>query len=201
VPFRFEKLEISGLILVKATVFPDDRGFFAEAYKHSEFAANGVPEHFVQDNLAQSRRGTLRGLHYQLEPQAQGKLVSVLSGEVYDVAVDIRHDSPTYGQWYGVSLRQGDHRMLYVPPGFAHGYCVTSDEATLAYKMTAEYAPERERGILWNDPAVSVEWPIADPRLSDRDADLPLLAEAENNFRYESSPPCSGRSGKSDRRG
>ena len=186
-PFHFAQLEIPGLILVEAIKFPDDRGFFAEMYKHSDFAANGIAEHFVQDNLAHSTKGTLRGLHYQIEPQPQGKLVSVLSGEVYDVAVDIRRGSPTFGQWYGVLLRHSDHRMLYVSPGFAHGYCVVSDEAIFAYKVTTEYASELERGFRWDDPAVNIDWPIATPRLSVRDTRMPLLSEAENNFRYESS--------------
>lgn len=188
-PFRFEKLKIPGLILVEAIKFPDGRGFFAETYKRSDFAANGISEHFVQDNLAHSTMGTLRGLHYQIEPKPQGKLVSVLSGEVYDVAVDIRKGSPTFGQWYGILLRHSNHQMLYIPPGFAHGYCVISDEATFAYKVTNEYDAELERGFLWNDPAVSIDWPVTSPKLSARDTQMPLLSEAENNFHYKSSVP------------
>ena len=185
-PFRFEKLEIPGLVLVEAKAFPDDRGFFVETYKQSDFAANGIPERFVQDNLARSAKGTLRGLHYQLHPQAQGKLVLVLSGEVFDVAVDIRRGSPTFGRWLGISLRAEDRRMLYVPAGFAHGYCVLSNEADVTYKVTSEYAHELERGFLWNDPQIGVEWPIANPTLSPRDAALPPLELAEHNFDYES---------------
>ena len=181
--FRFEPLRIPEVILVEALNHHDDRGFFRETYKQSEFAANGIPISFVQDNHSHSARGVLRGLHYQKLPKAQGKLVIVSSGEIFDVAVDLRADSLTYGKWLGQNLSTDNGCMLYVPPGFAHGFCVLSDEADVMYKVTYEFAPEAERGIVWNDPAVGIEWPIKKPSLSSRDAGLPLLQFADNNFR------------------
>ena len=175
-PFQFQQLEIPGAILIEARRFEDDRGVFLETYKASDFAAQGIPP-FVQDNCSHSIQGVLRGLHFQLPPQAQGKLVSALHGRVFDVIVDIRRDSPTYKQWIGVVLSAKNGRMLYVPAGFAHGYCALSKEASFTYKVTAEFAPELERGIAWNDPEIGIEWPISDPILSPRDAQLPSLAE------------------------
>jgi dTDP-4-dehydrorhamnose 3,5-epimerase len=182
VPFRFEKLEIPEVILVEAQKFGDDRGFFAETYKRSEFAAHGIPHAFVQDNLSHSARGVLRGLHYQKQPEAQGKLVTVLHGRIYDVAVDIRTGSPTYRQWVGTELSGENCRMLYIPVGFAHGFCVLSETADVVYKVTAEYARELDRGIIWNDPDIGIEWPVEDPLLSFKDARLPRLGAADNNF-------------------
>jgi dTDP-4-dehydrorhamnose 3,5-epimerase len=181
-PFQFHPLAIPEVILVEARSFPDDRGFFIETYKMSEFSDHGVPGPFVQDNWSHSCRGTLRGLHYQKHPRAQGKLVMVLTGEIWDVAVDIRRGSPTYGRWVGLTLAAGDFRMLYVPPGFAHGYCVLSPVADFTYKVTAEYAPHSERGIRWNDPDIGVQWPVVDPLLSHRDTALPLFRDADNDF-------------------
>jgi dTDP-4-dehydrorhamnose 3,5-epimerase len=136
----------------------------------------------VQDNCSHSVRGVLRGLHYQKQPAAQGKLVSLAAGEIFDVAVDIRKGSPDFGRWIGVRLVVGS--LMYIPPGFAHGFCVLSEAATVLYKTTAEYAPELDRGIAWNDPVIGIEWPIKDPLLSDKDRQLPTLAEADNNFTY-----------------
>ncbi|MGD1993997.1 MAG: dTDP-4-dehydrorhamnose 3,5-epimerase [Anaerolineae bacterium] len=184
-PFEFQRLDIPDLILVRPRVFRDQRGFFLETYKHSDFAAHGIPEAFVQDNHSRSKRGVLRGLHYQKPPQAQGKLVRVIQGQVFDVAVDIRRGSPTYKQWIGVVLSGENAEMLYIPPGFAHGFCVLSEVADFAYKVTAEYAPELDAGIRWNDPEISVEWPVGDPVVSTRDAGLPLLSETEIGFEYE----------------
>lgn len=183
-PFAYRELEIPGLVLVEAVRLGDKRGFFMELFKSSEFAGHGMPPSFVQENLSHSAYGVLRGLHYQLLPHAQGKLVMALHGRIFDVAVDIRRGSPTYGRWLGVELTAENGLMFYVPPGFAHGFCVLSDEGTLLYKVTDEYAPECERGIIWNDPQIGVEWPIADPLLSPRDAALPALREADNNFVY-----------------
>jgi len=180
--FEFKRLEIPDVILVVPQRFGDERGFFAETYKRSHFAANGIPERFVQDNLSHSLRNVLRGLHFQKQPKAQGKLVTALKGRVFDVAVDIRKGSPTYGKWVGKVLSDEDFRMLYVPPGFAHGFIVMSEEADVQYKVTQEYAPELDRGIIWNDPAVGVEWPSDAPLLSPKDAVLPALADADNNF-------------------
>jgi dTDP-4-dehydrorhamnose 3,5-epimerase len=181
-PFRFQKLEIPEVLLIEARVFHDDRGYFLESYKHSEFMANGIAQAFVQDNLSHSARGVLRGLHLQKHPRAQAKLVTALTGRIFDVAVDIRRGSPTYGQWVGVELDAQDFRMLYVPVGFAHGFCVLSQEATVAYKVTEEYTPELDRGILWNDPDIGVQWPVTNPILSSKDAQLPLLKESDHNF-------------------
>ena len=181
-PFKFRTLDIPEVILVEPQRFADDRGFFMETYKASEFAAYGMPATFVQDNLSYSSQAVLRGLHYQLQPKAQGKLVAALTGRIFDVAVDIRRGSPTFGQWVGQELSDESGCLLYVPPGFAHGFCVLSSAAHVLYKVTAEYAPELDRGILWNDPQIGIAWPIADPVLSTKDAALPLLSEADNNF-------------------
>lgn len=184
-PFHFKRLEIPELVLIEAQAFEDGRGFFMEVYKKTEFSAIGVQQVFVQDNYSYSVRGTLRGLHYQNQPKAQAKLVMVLRGEIFDVALDIRKGSPTYGQWVGVVLTGQMHHMLYIPAGFAHGFCVLSKEADILYKVTEEYAPALDRGILWNDPEVGIRWPIEKPVLSAKDVQLPLLKEADNDFVYE----------------
>jgi dTDP-4-dehydrorhamnose 3,5-epimerase len=181
-PFQFERLEIPDVILVTARHFPDDRGFNMESYKQSEFADNGIPWRFVQDNRSHSTRQVLRGLHYQLQPRAQGKLVMALSGEVFDVAVDLRHGSPTFGQWVSATLSADRFNMLYVPVGFAHGFCVLSGQADVLYKLTDEYAADLERGVRWDDSDIGIDWPIAEPIISDRDARLPLLRDADHNF-------------------
>ena len=183
-PFRFQTLAIPDVILVEPQVFGDQRGFFLETYRRTDFIANGIVLDFVQDNVSHSRKGVLRGLHFQRPPCAQGKLVTVLRGEVFDVAVDIRHGSPTYGRWVGITLSGSHQQLVYVPPGFAHGFCVLSDEADFVYKITAEYAPELEGGIRWNDPEIGVEWPIQDPVLSSRDLQLPMLNDANTGFVY-----------------
>jgi dTDP-4-dehydrorhamnose 3,5-epimerase len=185
-PFQFHGLQIPDVILIEARHFADDRGFFLETYKQSAFSANGIPDRFVQDNLSRSKRGVLRGLHYQIHPTAQGKLVRVIRGEVFDVAVDIRRGSPTFGRWVGTRLSGEGFQMLYVPVGFAHGFCVLSEQADLGYKVTAEYARAQERGIVWNDPDIGIEWPIAEPILSAKDAQLPRLRDADMNFAYMS---------------
>ncbi|MCK4450686.1 MAG: dTDP-4-dehydrorhamnose 3,5-epimerase [Anaerolineae bacterium] len=184
-PFRFQKLNIPDVILIEPRILKDQRGFFMETYKRSEFAANGIPGEFVQSNYSHSTRGTLRGLHYQKHPKAQGKLVMALRGAVFDVAADIREGSPTYGQWVSTVLSDKNFRMLYIPVGFAHGFCVLSEEAGFVYQVTAEYAPELDRGILWNDPAIGIQWPISEPMLSSKDARLPLLQEADIDFVYK----------------
>ncbi|ABK14743.1 dTDP-4-dehydrorhamnose 3,5-epimerase [Methanothrix thermoacetophila] len=184
-PFSFKRLDIYDVILIEPRVFRDERGFFMESYKHSEFAAFGIKERFVQDNHSRSRRGVLRGLHYQNPPRAQGKLVRAVSGEIFDVAVDIRRGSPTYGRWVGVNLSEENMRMLYIPPGFAHGFMTLSDVADVMYKTTDEYSPEHEAGIIWNDPGIGIEWPASRPVLSPRDAKWPGLRDAVNGFVYE----------------
>lgn len=184
-PFRFEQLDVPGLVLVEETRHGDGRGFFAETYRRSAFVRAGIAAEFVQDNHARSSRGVLRGLHYQIPPRAQGKLVRVVRGEVFDVALDLRRGSPTYGRWAGVRLDGESGRMLWVPPGFAHGYVVLSERADLLYKVTAEYAPELDRGVRWDDPAVGVAWPLADPVLSEKDRGLPPLADIESPFAFD----------------
>ena len=184
-PFTFARLEIPDVILVEVQSFKDDRGFFRETYKQSEFLKNGATGSFVQDNHSYSKRGVLRGLHYQKPPNAQAKLVSIVRGEIFDVAVDIRRGSPTYGKWVAQILSRENHPMLYIPEGFAHGYLVLSEEADVVYKVTSEYSPENERGIIWNDPQLAIQWPIERPILSPRDARYPTLADADNNFVYK----------------
>jgi dTDP-4-dehydrorhamnose 3,5-epimerase len=183
-PFQFERLELPEVILVTARQFADDRGFFLESYKRSDFADNGIPWDFVQDNRSHSVGGVLRGLHYQMHPKAQGKLVMALIGEVFDVAVDIRTGSPTYGRWVGTTLSADRFNMLYIPVGFAHGYCVLGERAEILYKVTDDYSADLERGIQWDDPDIGIDWPVAEPVLSARDLQLPPLRDAENNFRF-----------------
>lgn len=187
-PFEFHRLAIPGVILVRAPVLEDERGFFVESYKHSVFAENGIAESFVQDNYSRSRHGVLRGLHYQKRPKAQGKLVTVMRGEIFDVAADLRHGSPTYGRWVSAVLSSREPGLFYIPPGFAHGFCVLSPEADVVYKVTAEYAPDLDRGVAWNDPELAITWPITNPILSPRDAALPQLQAADNNFHFEATP-------------
>jgi len=172
------KTEIPDVLLLEPKVFGDARGFFMETYQQKIFAEAGLPVNFVQDNHSGSHQGSLRGLHYQIS-MPQGKLVRAVVGEVFDVAVDIRKSSPTFGRWVGVSLSAENKRMLWVPPGFAHGYYVVSDWAEFLYKTTDFYAPQYERTILWNDPQIGVHWPLVDgqpPLISAKDAaGLPLL--------------------------
>ncbi len=184
-PFCFSPTEIPEVIVIDPRVFPDQRGFFMETYKRSEFAAHGVSGTFVQSNHSKSSKGILRGLHYQKHPKAQCKLVRALSGEIYDVVVDLRQGGPTYGKWIAVMLSEKNKRMLYVPAGFAHGFCVTSEEAEILYMSTEEYAPKHEAGVLWNDPELGIEWPLAEPQLAPRDLAWPPLKWADNNFRYD----------------
>jgi len=172
-PFTFESTEIAGLVIVTPRVFSDARGFFLETYKKTDFAAGGIPEEFVQENHSRSSAGTLRGLHAQREPAAQGKLVRVIEGEVFDVAVDARSGSPTFGRWVSVTLSADNRQSLYVPPGCLHGFCVVSDEAQVIYRTTSEYAPALEYGVQWDDPDLAIPWPVREPRLSDRDKTWP----------------------------
>ena len=169
---------IPEVVLIEPTVHGDARGFFFESFHARRYADAGIFLPFVQDNVSRSGKGTLRGLHFQ-EPNAQGKLVQVLRGEVFDVAVDVRQGSPTFGQWVGVELSEDNRRQLWVPPGFAHGFCVTSELAEFSYKCTEFYAPECEQGIAWNDPDLAIPWPVSAPILSKKDAAAPRLAEAK----------------------
>jgi dTDP-4-dehydrorhamnose 3,5-epimerase len=181
-PFDFVQLEISGLVLVKPAIIGDGRGFFLELYKHSDFARNGIEEHLVQDNYSKSLKGVLRGLHYQKNPKAQGKLVTCIKGRIHDVAVDIRRGSPTFGKWIAVELSEENKHLFYIPPGFAHGFQVLSDSAEVMYKCTSEYSPQDDRGIIWNDPGLNIDWPLPDPLLSGKDKLHPGLHSADINF-------------------
>ena len=167
---------LEGVVIIEPRVFRDPRGFFLESYHADRYAAAGLPARFVQDNHSCSAPGTLRGLHYQLQ-HAQGKLVRVIRGSIFDVAVDIRRGSPTFGRWVGATLSAENTRQLYVPPGFAHGFCVPEEPTEVEYKCTDFYVPEDERGIAWNDPTISITWPVKDPLLSEKDrAFKPLSA-------------------------
>jgi dTDP-4-dehydrorhamnose 3,5-epimerase len=171
---KVTELEIPGVLLVEPRVFGDARGWFMESWHAERYAEAGIGPRFVQDNFSMSGRGTLRGLHYQ-QPHAQGKLVSVLEGEVWDVAVDIRVGSPTYGRWAATVLSAENHRQLYIPAGFAHGFVVTSERALFHYKCTEQYRPEAEGTVYWNDPELGIEWPVEAPTVSHKDATaLPL---------------------------
>jgi dTDP-4-dehydrorhamnose 3,5-epimerase len=172
-PFSFRKLAIPGVLLVDPNCVSDPRGFFMETYKQSVFAAAGVDDIFVQENHSSSERGVLRGLHYQEEPYAQSKLIRVLRGEIFDVAVDIRAHSRTRGQWVATRLSAANRQMMYVPRWCAHGFCVLSEHAEVMYMTSAEYAPGHELGIMWNDPKLRVDWPISSPTLSQRDRAWP----------------------------
>ena len=167
---------IPGLVVVEPVVYGDSRGFFMETWNSDRYGACGLPDRFVQSNISRSAAGVIRGLHYQ-HPCAQGKLVSVLEGRVYDVAVDIRSDSPTFRQWAGVELSASNHRQLYIPEGFAHGFCVLGDSALLSYLCTTQFNVEYDASIAWNDPDIGIEWPIEHQSLSERDRNAPRLRD------------------------
>ncbi len=172
-PFRFEPLAIPEVLLIEPRAIADPRGSFMEIYKRSEFAAAGISEVFVQENLSISERHVLRGLHYQRPPHAQSKLVRVAAGRIFDVAVDLRPDSPTSGRWVGVDLSADDRNAMYIPAWCAHGFCVLSDRAEVVYHTSMEYAPDYEAGVMWNDPALGIDWPVTSPFVSERDKSWP----------------------------
>jgi len=177
-PFEFERLVIEDVILVKPKVFGDNRGFFMETYKKSDFFANGIDIEFNQDNHSKSTAKVLRGLHYQAFPKPQAKLVRCARGKIYDVAVDLRKDSKTFGKWVKAELSEENKHMLYIPEGFAHGFVVLSDEAELIYKASGEYSLEHDRGVLWNDKDIDIDWEIDfEPILSEKDKNQPTLKE------------------------
>ena len=178
---KFTSASIPDIILIEPNLFGDDRGFFMETFRAAQFAEGGIPTQFIQDNHSGSRQGALRGLHYQIR-QAQGKLLRVVAGEIYDVAVDIRRSSPTFGKWEGMHLSAKNKLQVWIPPGFAHGFYVLSDWAEVLYKATDYYAPQWERTILWNDPDIGIQWPLIEgtlPTLSPKDAQGKRLSEAE----------------------
>lgn len=168
------------IILIDPDIYQDKRGHFLEVYQAKRYASHGITDSFVQDNMSYSTKGVLRGLHYQLG-KPQGKLVWVFHGEVLDVAVDIRQGSPTFGKWVGVTLSSQQYRQIFIPQGFAHGFCVVSDSASLLYKCTDYYCPQEERGIRWDDPMLAIEWPKIDPIISKKDRHYPFLKDVPHN--------------------
>lgn len=185
-PFEFIKTKIPDVILINPKIFGDERGFFMEFYKKSDFDKAGIDTDLVQDNHSKSIKGVLRGLHYQKEPFAQGKLVRCIKGRIFDVAVDIRKGSPTFGKWVGYELSEENKLMLWIPKGFAHGFLTLSDEAEVLYKVSgSEYSPEHDAGIRWDDPQINIKWPlngIDNVLLSEKDSKLPYLQDADINF-------------------
>ncbi|KXB03163.1 dTDP-4-dehydrorhamnose 3,5-epimerase [candidate division MSBL1 archaeon SCGC-AAA261G05] len=176
-PFEFEETSIQDVILVKPQVFGDDRGYFMETYVGEDFEKAGIKSSFIQDNHSRSKRGVLRGLHFQKEPYAQAKLVRCLRGKIYDVAVDLRESSDTFGEYVSTILSEENKHQLYVPRGFAHGFLVLNDEADVVYKVDNDYSPEHEGGLIWNDPQVNIDWPEENPLLSNKDENWPTLEE------------------------
>ena len=176
--------EFPGLVLIKPKIFGDARGYFYESWNKERYESAGITEDFVQDNVSFSSRGVLRGLHYQ-KPYTQGKLVSVLMGEVWDVVVDLRRSSPAFGKWQGFTLT-GEHKeQLYVPRGFAHGFCVLSETALFQYKCTDRYSPESERGIMWNDPTLAIPWPVRAPVISEKDTKHPHFKDLKDELLFD----------------
>ena len=184
-PFTFEKLSIPDVILVIPKIFEDNRGFFMESYQKSEFSQNGIDVEFCQDNHSKSSKGVLRGLHYQTNPKAQGKLVRCVKGKIFDVAVDLRKNSKYFGKWVGEILSDENKNMLYIPEGFAHGFVVLSETAELLYKATNEYSPNNDRGIRWNDPDINIDWKTdfsngqTQPLISEKDSKQPFLKDVK----------------------
>jgi len=173
---KITSTKLPGVLIIQPRVFADQRGFFMETYHLKKYAEKGLDLSFVQDNLSYSTIGTLRGLHYQY-PNAQGKLVQAIKGEIFDVAVDIRCGSPTFGKWTGAYLSDENKRQIFIPEGFAHGFCVISDTASVVYKCTDFYAPESEKGIIWSDSDIGIEWPVKEPLLSPKDSQYPCLKD------------------------
>ncbi len=183
--FEFKKLSIPDVILITPQVFNDGRGIFMETYKKSAFEKAGIKENFIQDNYSSSKKNVLRGLHYQIPPMEQAKLVRCVKGKVFDVAVDIRKGSPYFGEWTGDYLSEENKNTIFIPAGFAHGYLVLSEKADIAYKASKEYSKDHERGLFWKDPTVSIEWPLSGkPILSEKDRKLPLLKDLKVDFRF-----------------
>ena len=180
--FKFTGTEIPGIVVIEPVVYRDSRGFFMETYKASEFSGAGISYEFVQDNHSMSDRGVLRGLHYQIEPAQQGKLIRVVSGSIFDVALDIRRGSPTFGRYLAFRLTAEEKKMVWIPPGFAHGFLSLEDGTELLYKATSEYNASLERGILWNDPDLKIDWPSNNPIVSEKDSEHPRLKDADLGY-------------------
>lgn len=183
--FKFTQSPIPGILIIEPRVFSDDRGFFMESYNKEAFAECGLKDLFIQDNHSRSKKGVVRGLHYQLRPKGMGKLVKCTKGKIFDVGVDIRKGSPTFGKWFGEILSGENHKMLYMPEGFAHGFLTLEDETDVLYKCTESYSAENERAIAWNDKEIGIKWPIGlvgEIIVSERDQKHPSLKDADNNF-------------------
>lgn len=181
-PVKLTETAFPGVLIVETGCFHDERGFFSETYSDAIWRDAGLPIRFVQDNLSQSVKGTMRGLHYQLNPNGMGKLVRAITGAVFDVAVDLRTGSPTFGSHFTITLRAGDNRWVWLPAGFAHGFAALEDDSLVYYKCDAMHCPEAERSLRYNDPALGIAWPIEPSVVSKKDAQAPLLADAEYNF-------------------
>lgn len=181
---KIQKTDLLGLLVIEPRVFSDDRGFFMETYSRDRYREVGVDAEFVQDNLSVSKKGVVRGLHYQAPPLAQGKLVSVVRGRVMDVAVDIRFGSPTFGRHVTVELSAENHKQFWIPAGFAHGFIALEDDAIFSYKCTNVYSQDHDRGVLWNDPMIGVDWGVSNPIVSEKDRAHPLLADIAQEFTF-----------------
>lgn len=183
---KFSKTQFEGVWLIEPRAIDDNRGFFMEVYLKREFEKYGIDVEFLQDNHSYTKsKGTVRGMHFQVNPAAQSKLIRVIRGEILNAVVDVRQSSPTYGQWMTVAISAESKKQLFVPKGFANGYCTLADDTDISYKVDNYYAPEHDRAFRWNDPAVGIEWPASDPILSERDRNAPVLAEVDSNLIYE----------------
>ncbi len=179
-PFEFKDTYLKGLVIIQPRIFADERGFFLETYKKSEFAAAGISGDFNQDNHSFSSKGVIRGIHFQTEPHAQGKLVRVITGAVWDVAVDLRQESSSYGKWFGIELNEENRTMMYIPPGFGHGFLTLKDNTHFLYKCSAEYEPVSDGGVRWDDPELAIDWPLEpgqNPLVSEKDEKLPYFKD------------------------
>ena len=181
---KVTKTNIEGLLIIEPDVFGDDRGYFLESYRKNSYKDLGVEAEFVQDNISKSQKGTIRGLHYQVGDNAQGKLCQVISGKVLDVALDIRFESPTFGKYFSIALSEKNKKQLWIPPGFAHGFSVLSDEAIFSYKCTEYYSKKDERSIIYNDPDLNIDWKVDNPLVSEKDLKAKLFKDIEKDFSY-----------------
>ena len=178
----FKQLKIPDVISITPHIFNDERGYFFENFNHFAFKQDNIDLNFIQENFSKSKKNVIRGLHFQKNPKAQAKLVTAVSGEIFDVAVDLRKNSPTFGKWVSEILSEINHKSLYIPEGFAHGFCVLSESATVMYKINQEYSPDHEQGIIWNDPDIDISWPISESIISEKDQNLPLFRNQTYDF-------------------
>lgn len=184
--FKFERLKIPDVISIELELYSDQRGFFIETYKEPDFQEFGIKDKFVQDNHSRTAKmNVLRGLHYQLEPMAQAKIIRVIKGKILDVVLDLRKGSATYGKWLSKEMSSENYSQLYIPKGFAHGYLTLTEQVEVVYKLSNIYSSKHERGIIWSDPKIAINWPVNDPIISQKDSQLPPLEKAEHNFIYK----------------